>query len=100
MKHKYIIFDNEIAVCFPESLVHSDVATMQHTDGFGNWERKVPTSAGFFYVSNEISFETEDGDHWPEGRVVNKVTIYGMSESLRLKSLDGDDKIIEKSLGL
>ena len=100
MNQKYIIFDKKIAVMFPDVLTHADVATMQHSDFNHNWERKKPTSAGFFYINSNILYESEDGSHWPEGRAVIKVVVYGKSDSLKLACAANDEKLIAMALGI
>jgi len=59
-----------------------------------------PTSAGFFGFSTEISYQTEDGEHWPEGRSVMSIFTYGRSDSLNLDSKVSDARLIELSLGI
>jgi hypothetical protein len=100
MASKYIIFDNELAVCFHKDLIHHDVATMHIGDYEASWGRKFPTSAGFFTIESELSYQTADGSQWPEGRVITRVHAYGKSDSLDLSMDAGDKYLIAKALGI
>ena len=90
MESKYVIFDHTEAVMFAATIAHKDVATMQHGASNGHWERKVPTSAGFFQltVKNTVHGEAVD------------ITTYGESESLGLKPDKMDAALIKIALGI
>ena len=98
MQQKYIIFNNIHAVLFHCSMVHAGVHYKDLSRSRS--ERMTPTSAGFFSIGTEVSYETEDGRHWPEGRAVVKVNTFGKSESLNLDSKPSDAMLISIALGI
>lgn len=84
MDHKYIVFDNDKAVCFGGSMTHSMFDYRNGTEDW--WERAIPTSAGFFQlfvIDGAIAIET-----------------YGRSGTLNLDSRPGDNIKIAIALGV
>lgn len=81
MQHKYVVFDNDFAVCFGGGMIH---AALKYKDGF---DRMEPTSAGFFRLAADHSGDIS-------------VHVYGESISLRLQSSPGDADKIALALGI
>jgi hypothetical protein len=90
VRQKYVVFDDVVVLCFGDVCQHSHTSV----------KNMKPTSAGFFGFSSEISYLTEEGEHWPEGRAVTSIYTYGRSESLNLDSKVSDARLIELSLGI
>jgi len=83
MKLKYVVFDHTMPVVFGEYFQHSDVRG-----------RGIPTSAGFCSI-REI--DTPENSANPCVRML-KVSCYGESISLKLKSSPEDERLIERML--
>jgi hypothetical protein len=94
MQSKYIVFEDQetdlrFAVIFPDVITHWEMARTFTRSGLieGNqhtWRAHpvLPVSAGFV------------------GLMGDKVSAFGLSESLHLKAADGDDTLLAKALGL
>jgi hypothetical protein len=86
MNQKYVVFDDQFAVCFDSKQVHAGLGYCDQYTNPHDWKRSRPTSAGFFQLAVR------------DGNVVAHV--YGESESLRLKSKPSDSDLIAKALGI